>query len=214
MGLLYRTPVFITRNQPFIEWANGLDADGPDLTVDLAKRREVYLVPTPEHDPGLEEVLDEWWADIFEEELFGWTVDESTWPAGRTREMFDTWFDTEIGDCVVDLTPEEPLTDADLDREELDVAQHTCAWCERELEAGEGRYTGFTLKDRERLKHREGLALSLVLDEHHIVLGIITPAQSEEGRAGDDIVFKVCSRACEQPLKKLVPPALRKLFRT
>ena len=32
--------------------------------------------------------------------------------------------------------------------------------------------------------------------------------------AGDDIVFKVCSRACEQPLKKLVPPALRKLFRT
>jgi hypothetical protein len=42
-------------------------------------------------------------------------------------------------------------------------------------------------------------------------MGVVTPAASEEARAGDDLVFRVCSTRCEKPLKKLVPRALRNL---
>jgi hypothetical protein len=47
MSLLFRTPVFIARKQPYIDWANGSDRKGPELTVELAQLRTVYLVADP-----------------------------------------------------------------------------------------------------------------------------------------------------------------------
>ena len=213
MSYLYRTAITINRKQPYIDWANSFDDGGPTLTIELGRRDSIYLVPVTDREQSLDEVLAEWWQDIFEEELAEWMEGEDDWPAVRTREMFDAWFDAAITDSVVDLAPDEPLTDADLDLEDLAVALGTCAWCERELEKGEGRTTGFEVPNRERLAHREGRVLTLLVGKDQAVAGIVTPADSEEGRGGDDLVFRVCSRACEQPLKKLVPPALRKLFR-
>ena len=46
-------------------------------------------------------LIDEFWPDVFEEELAAWTLDEAAWPSPRTRKLFDTWFDlefTETGD--------------------------------------------------------------------------------------------------------------------
>lgn len=211
MSYLYRSAVTINRKQPYIDWANSFDDGGPKLTVELGSD-SIYLVPAHVHEQNLEEVLAEWWEDIFEEELSAWMEREQDWPEVRTREMFDTWFDAAITDTVVDLAPEEPLTEADMEIEDLAVAMQTCAWCARELEEGEGRFTGFKVKDRERLAQREGRILTLPVRNGRIVTGIVTPAESEEGRRGDDLVFRICSRACEQPLKKLVPPALRELF--
>jgi ribosomal protein L24E len=210
MGFIYRTAVSITRKPPYVDWANGSDDDGPELTLDLARRRDtVYLVGSSQLEQTLEEVLTEWWQDIFEEELACWMDDEANWPAARTREMFDAWFDAEISPTVIDLAPDEPLTEEDVEFEDLAVAYHTCAWCERELEKGEGRFSGFTLADRERLAHREGRVLAMVVGKGRVVTGIVTPAGSEEAGVGDDLVFRVCSTRCEKPLKKLVPRALR-----
>ncbi len=210
MGFIYRTAVSITRKQPYVDWANSFEDDGPELTLDLAQRRDtIYLVGTAEYEQSLEDVLSEWWPDIFEEELAGWMEDEADWPATRTREMFDTWFDAGIADSVIDLAPDEPLTEEDVELEDLAVALGTCAWCERELEEGEGRFTGFALADREHLAHREGRVLTLFVGRERVVAGVVTPAASEAARAGDDLVFRVCSTRCEKPLKKLVPRALR-----
>jgi len=213
MPYLYRTAVAIIHKQPYIDWANSFDDGGPKLTLELARRDTIYLVPSTIHEQSLEEVLAEWWPDIFEEQLADWMEQEEDWPPDRTREMFDAWFDAVVTDAVVDLAPEEPLTETDMELADLDVAMHTCAWCGRELEnKAEGRFSGFTIKDRERLAHRQGLVLDLLVRKDRVVAGVVTPADSQEAQSGDDLVFRVCSRACEQPLKKLVPPALRKLL--
>jgi hypothetical protein len=213
MPYLYRTAVAIMRKQPYIEWANSFDDGGPKLTLELAKRDTIYLVPSAVHEQSVEQVLAEWWPDIFEEQLADWMEDEKDWPPDRTREMFDEWFDGVVTDAVVDLAPEEPLTETDMELADLDVAMHTCAWCGRELEKGEGRFSGFTLEDRERLANRQGLVLDVLVRTDRVVTGVVTPADSQEAQAGDDVLFRVCSRACERPLKKLVPAALRKQLR-
>jgi ribosomal protein L24E len=209
MSLLHRAAVAIRRRQPYIDFANSFD-DAAGLPVELANRRAIYLVPVAEGEQSVEEVLDEWWKDIFEEELAGWMTREEDWPGDRTREMFAAWFEAEITDDVVDLTPDEPLTDTDVELANLADAFRTCAWCERDLEQGEGRYTALKVEDRARLEHREGLVLDLVVGDDQVVRGIVTPSDSDEARTGDDVVFRVCSRACERPLRKLVPAALRR----
>ena len=209
MGLLYRTPIFITRKQPFVDWANGTDEEGPRLTLDLSERRMVYLVAGPAAETELAALLDESWAEIFEEELFGWMVDESTWPAERTREMFDAWFASEVGDAVVDLAPEEPLTEDDVDREELEVALQTCAWCDAELDEERGRTVGFALPDRALLSHREGRVWAVGVGKRRFVTGIVSPVDSEIAAGGADIIYRACSRRCERLLNKLMPKAIR-----
>ena len=54
MSFLYRTGLTVTRKRPYIDWANGLDEDGPDLTPELAgDRRTIYLVPESDDEPAL-----------------------------------------------------------------------------------------------------------------------------------------------------------------
>ncbi len=56
-----------------------------------------------------EELLDVFWPAIFETMLEGWVTDESLWPADRTRELFDEWFEVQITSVIEDLDADEPL---------------------------------------------------------------------------------------------------------
>lgn len=54
MPLLYRVAITITRKTPYIDWANSLGDDSPELTADLARqRRTVYLAPDSDEEPEL-----------------------------------------------------------------------------------------------------------------------------------------------------------------
>ena len=209
MGLLFRTPIFITRNQPYIDWANAIDEEGPPLTLDLSARRMVYLVAAPEPGARLTALLDDSWAEIFEEELFSWVVDESVWPAGRTREMFDAWFASEVGDAVVDLDPDEPLTEEDVDAEELDLALHTCAWCEAGLDEERSRTVGFALPDPSLLSHRQGRVWAVGVGKRRYVTGIVALPASDAAADRADVIYRACSRRCERLLHKVMPKAIR-----
>src|SRR2546423_1722712 len=183
MSLLYRTGVTITRKQPYLDWANSLDADAPELTAEIADdRRAIYLAPEFDDDRDLENVLDEFWEQIFEEELAAWILDDANWPKPRTRDMFTAWFEAELTDSVFDLTPEEPLTHAEVEASDLDDALHPCAWCDLEVDEDAGRFVGFTLPDRGRFAPREGLVLPLAVDEERVVIGIMSQADSDEAR--------------------------------
>ena len=95
------------------------DDDGADLRTHLEEdRRTVYLGPEADN-PSLERLIEEFWEEIFELELAAWLEDSSGWPAPRTREMFNEWFEVELTDTVVDLVPEEPLTQQQLDAAEV-----------------------------------------------------------------------------------------------
>jgi hypothetical protein len=211
MTFLYRFAVTITRKRPYIDWANSFEDDGPKLTDDLADdRRTVYLVPETTDRPNVAEIVDEFWQAIFEEELAMWMEDEGDWPNPRTREVFDAWFDVVVTDSVFDLTPEEPLTQRDVELVDLQDAVSRCAWCEIEIEPEAGRDVGFKLSDRSRFEHRAGLVLPLLVDDERVVVGIVALPDSDEARAGEDLIFRACTSRCEKAIRKVVPKALRK----
>ena len=210
MAVLYRSAVTITRKQPYIDWANSCDDDGPELTSELAgARRTIYLVGESDNRLDLRTLLDDYWEEIFDEELATWMEGEDGWPAPRTREMFDAWFDAEITDTVFDLVPEEPMTETDVELADISDALHFCAWCDLEIEEGQGRFVGFRLSDRDRFADRAGLAVSLRIDRDRSVLGMVAPDNSTEAD-GEDLGFRACSSRCEKALRKAVPKALRK----
>jgi ribosomal protein L24E len=211
MPFLYRTAVTVIRKQPYLDWANSFDDGGPELTNELAEdRRTVYLVGESDGRPDLRRLLDDYWEEIFEKELAMWMEAEDDWPASRTREMFDAWFDAEITDTVIDLVPEEALTETDVELADLAEAFQLCAWCDVPIEQGQGRFVPFQLAHRDRFAHRAGLTLSLLVGHGRTVVGAVTPDDSKEAADGDDIVFRACSSRCEKAIRKVVPKALRK----
>jgi len=215
MSFLYRAAITVTRKQPYLDWANSFDDDGPELTAELADdRRTVYLVQeSVEPQPNLEALLDEFWERIFEEELSAWMLQDGDWPSPRTREMFNEWFASELTGSVYDLIPDEPLTHAEVEEADLDYAVHRCAWCDIEVGEGEARLVGFKLADRNRLAHREGLVVPLAIDEERVVIGVMSRTDSEAALAGEDVVFCACTSRCEKALRRAVPKALRRAFK-
>lgn len=213
MSIVHRSALTITRKQPYADWANGVHEDETDTvayTDDLP--RTVYLVPAIDASTGVAELLGEFWADIFEEELAAWSEDEGTWPAPRTRELFDDWFDVELTDSVIDLTPDEPLGEAEMEMAAVTDALEHCAWCDLELEPDEGRRVALSVAERERLASREGLALTLFVDDEQPLPGILTARDSPAAVAGEDLIFRACTSRCEKLIRKKAPKALRRLL--
>jgi hypothetical protein len=125
--------------------------------------------------------------------------------------MFDQWFDAHFTMSVFDLTPDEPLTQTDVELADLEEVMSRCAWCGIELEADSDRYVSFTLPDRSRFAHREGLVLPLMTRNNQIVAGIMTAASSEKAAKGEDLILRVCTSRCEKAVRKAVPKALKQI---
>ena len=108
MSYLYRTPLVLTRKQPYVDWANSTGGE-PMMTLELAATPAMYAVAEPEHEEGheqtLEQIIESRWAEIFEYELAGWIEDDATWPIDRSLEMFDEWFKVTLGHGIFDLDP-------------------------------------------------------------------------------------------------------------
>ena len=211
MSFLYRVGLVVAHKQPYVDWANSIKDGGPELPPDLAAHRTVYLVPEPDAEPDLPALLDEFWLQIFEEELGAWVIAEDTWPTPLAREMFDAWFHVEMLDALFDLTPEEPLTQTDVEVLDLEDAVQRCAWCDLTIDEGAGRFVGFKLADRTRFAHREGLVVPLAVDDERTVVGIMTRRDSPEASGGDDLLFRACTSRCEKAIRSVVPKALRSL---
>ena len=210
--MLHRSALTVTRNQPYADWANQPFDDEPVPYRDEFPRT-VYLVPALDSMTTLEQVLDEFWEYIFEEELAAWDEDEFRWPAPRTRQIFDQWFAVELTESVVDLTPEEPLTESDMEQVAVADALQHCAWCDLQLEPDEGRNVGIKVAGRERLASREGLALTLSVSDEQVLPGILTVRDSPAAAAGEDLVFRACTSRCEKLIRKEAPRALRRLLK-
>lgn len=215
MSLLNRVALTITRKQPYADWANGTEGPVPSVTYPADNPRTIYLAPHDGLEPNLAKLLDEFWEDVFEAELSAWMEDETTWPQPRNRQMFDEWFDVELVDAVVDLVPEEPLSEAEVEEADIDHVLRHCAWCDIELEPESGRVVGLPLPDRGSLSAREGLTLPIAASDR-ILVGIVTTGDSPAAVEGHDLVFSACSSRCEKIIRKEAARGLkrtRKLMR-
>lgn len=214
MTYLYRHALFVSRKQPYLDWANGVDDSGIELDTELSKQqRTVYLVEEVEEEPTLEDLLESSWEVIFVEELSAWHTAEDDWPAERSREMFDAWFDVELCASVNDLDSGTPYTQAEVDAEEVGDAMTMCAACGLEVDQDAGRLCGFKVADASRLAPFRGGVLPLETDDGMVLSCIVPPEEIEIGESEGDLFLRACSSGCEKSLRKAVPKALRQLFR-
>jgi len=99
-----RTAVFVVPREPYYEWAQALDDDGP-MIDDLPRqdRGSAYFIEPLSNPSDVEGAIKGCWSWIFEEMLVGWHRVERDWPPNRTYKLFLEWFEVYLVEPVFDL---------------------------------------------------------------------------------------------------------------
>lgn len=119
MKLLNRSAFAVVPKQPFVDWANNLEADheGYNETLSLTDHQRegtVYLVGEVQSDADFQNAIGQFWSKMFENELAAWDEMADAWPDNRTQEMFLAWFELKPQVMTIDLVS-EPLMTASLE---------------------------------------------------------------------------------------------------
>ncbi len=102
MKTINRTVLTILPQQPFIDWANGIDDEGPRLDPDKVHATSI-LVPDQYDEFNFEAFLKRRYKEIFEAELDSWMTDPDLWPAKRDFPTFLKWFKIIVSDTVYEM---------------------------------------------------------------------------------------------------------------
>jgi hypothetical protein len=108
--MLNRAALIVRPAEPYLAWARALD---PELVPDPADEQTVYLVRELDEATEADDILEEVYEAVFEEELAGWCEDESLWPSPRTLDVFREWFTIELHSMILDLGDDELVDDED-----------------------------------------------------------------------------------------------------
>lgn len=103
MKIINRAAVVVTLKEPYLHWAASQHEETADEVHDPARDVSIYLVP---EDPKEEEEtapLEDFFEEIFDDQLEGWCTDETAWPAVRDLRTFLEWFDVRGMSIVLDL---------------------------------------------------------------------------------------------------------------
>lgn len=100
MKTINRTALTIDPKQPYIDWANSFDDNGP--IIDADKKLAVSILISDKYDEyNYEKILKKNYSDIFEEELDAWMSDPNDWPKNRSYKIFKEWFDVLISQLII-----------------------------------------------------------------------------------------------------------------
>ena len=92
----------IIPQQPFIDWANNIDEDGPKWD-ETSIRATSILIPDEYDEFNYEEFLKKHFKEIFELELGSWMTAPDMWPKKRSYSMFMKWFLVVPSDIVIEM---------------------------------------------------------------------------------------------------------------
>jgi hypothetical protein len=214
MEPLNRVALLVRPKRRYKEWADSVADGDDDPMFDLEQPRiasAVYLVAARHGDP-LQDLIDDYAADIFEAELEGWSTDETRWPANRSPHVFRDWFDVTLGEVVVDLDPGEPMEidfdDEDVEAEESDLlaalsgdpgATLRCAWCEVVIE----RDDPVVIVDLKgpRTPHPEPEVIDLAVGGR-VFPAVVPSDDSDGGRAGLMAFVSFCGDGCASAFRE------------
>ena len=85
MRLVNRAAITLRVKQSYIDWANGLDQDGPEITPEHLPESRVYLVEDiSEYLIEPQDVIKRYYRQLFAHQLRAWHRVESDWPRRRT----------------------------------------------------------------------------------------------------------------------------------
>jgi len=100
MKIVNRAYLIVKPKAPFYAWASALGED--EFVVDEAYNEpNIYLIDEDVFE--IEPVVQANFKRIFSNELEMLTDLESEWPEVRTQDVFEQWFDVELGSAVFDL---------------------------------------------------------------------------------------------------------------
>ncbi len=190
-----------------MEWANALGLSGSRLTLEEVRLQPTtYLVAPDERDPerlDLQEAIDCWCDDMFEDQLSQWITDESLWPANRTPHLFRDWFDVETSEFVGDLEEDVPLLEDDCVYG-VEDAMARCGWCLKEFsEADQPMAVTARLLTDEPLEIPTDVAVPWPVGATHGFALATAPATDIPSDAGGSAAtFYVCSESCAQALRE------------
>jgi hypothetical protein len=102
MKTINRTVLTIFPKQPYIDWANSFEDDGPKMDAET-KHSTAVLIPDRYDEYTYEKFLKKIYSKIFQEELAAWMDDPEAWPQDRSYKRFNEWFDIRVSDAVIDL---------------------------------------------------------------------------------------------------------------
>jgi hypothetical protein len=201
MELLNRVALLVRPKRRYAEWTGSVATGDDDPVFNLEEARlnpSVYLVAARD-DEHVEDLIDEYAAEIFEAELDSWHTDEAAWPVNRSPHVFRDWFDVTVGSMVRDLDPEEPL-DFDLDPEALEReelldalagdsdADLRCAWCETPIAVDAPISTVFVTGPR--TPHEFAEVIELTVDGRAVPA--VVPSDRSQAAAIDVMAMVLC----------------------
>lgn len=112
--MINRSAIVLCREPAFVGWLKGTG-----VTDEAIRGRHevtgktVYLVPACFYPEELDEVLADFYEEIFRQELQAWQPDEAYWPDTAHFGLFSRWFTVEahweVRDAGRGLIVEEPL---------------------------------------------------------------------------------------------------------
>jgi hypothetical protein len=110
-AMINRAALIVRPRKPYLDWAASVDDSG--LVPDSNDEQTVYLIPAYEDDRGAQRILKKVFAQVFEDQLCDWCVDESVWPVRRDFKIFCEWFTFELHSIVEDLCEDEAIWEDD-----------------------------------------------------------------------------------------------------
>jgi len=119
--MINRSAASVYAKQPFVDWLRSLP-DPADVTLDdVNADPTLFLLPEYGDDEERDALLGECYDLIFEDELSGWSLEESEWPAKRDLATFKEWFELRFHSVVLDLVDAPLVDDDDLDLDDEDA---------------------------------------------------------------------------------------------
>ena len=104
MNMINRAALIVIPKQPYIDWANTLDEEGPKLDInDPHYESSVYLADNIVYESDIVAILKRYYRIIFEHELASWYLDTRAWPQKRGFRTFKAWFEVKVSSVVPDL---------------------------------------------------------------------------------------------------------------
>lgn len=101
MKLLDRGFITVRHTNAYWAWANQLSDVDVEFSEEDGIEPNVYLIEEDFFE--IEPVIEKNYKKIFEAELEMVTENEDHWPEKRNIELFNEWFELELGSSVIDL---------------------------------------------------------------------------------------------------------------
>jgi hypothetical protein len=101
--MVNRSAVVIGREPAFVGWLKGTGlAEEVIIKRQEVAGKTVYLIPACFYPEELEEVIGDFYEEIFRQELQSWQPDEAYWPDTAHLGLFNRWFTVEAWSEVRD----------------------------------------------------------------------------------------------------------------